>query len=109
MFIMAFLAVPLVLVIVAALILRLRNTGKLRKLNLVGIGNGADSKHKELGKWIRKTTSNKKRNGFTRLNQESDGEEAESLNKKDGGLNRLNSDSEDTEEDEITLPTLSKA
>lgn len=113
MFIMAFLAIPLVLVVVAALILRLKNTGKLRKLNLVGVSNGVESKHKELGKWIRKTTNSKKRNGFTRLNQESDGEENERLHKQDSlssnGPGRLNSDSEDTEEDEITLPTLSKA
>jgi hypothetical protein len=106
---MCFLAVPLVAVIVAALILRCKNTGKLRKLNLVGVGNGVESKHNELGKWIRKTTNNKKRNGFTRLRQESDGEEAESLNKQQNGVDRVNSDSEETEEDEITLPTLSKA
>ena len=119
MFIMIFLSVPLVIVIVAAVIIRLKNMGRLKRLNLAGLGNGTlDTKHKELGKWIKKTSKAKKRNGFMRLNQDSDDEEAKSLNGKQNGVNgvgsngvpnHVNTDSESDEEDVITLPTLSKA
>lgn len=99
---MTFLAVPLILVIIIALIVRLKNAGKIRDISLTSVGNGLESKHKELGKWISKTTNRKNRNGgFTRLNQNSDDEEAESLNRQ-----KSNSDSES--EDEIQLPTISK-
>jgi hypothetical protein len=113
---MAFLAIPLILVVLAALIVRLKNTGKLEKLNLVTVGNTIETKHKELGKWISRTASNKKRNGFTRLNQDSEGEEAERLTKRDDstpdGLSNnkgYNTDSDSESEVEISLPSLSKA
>jgi hypothetical protein len=116
MFIMAFLAIPLILVILAALIVRLKNTGKLEKLNLVTVGTTIETKHKELGKWISRTANNKKRNGFTRLNQDSEGEEAEHLTKRNdsaanGANNKhaYNTDSDSESEVEISLRSLSKA
>ena len=109
LFIMAFLAIPLILVVVLATLVRLKNMGRLSHI-------GRDSKHIELGKWMnnKKSTPNassRKRNGFMRLNQESDNEEAERLNVPDdataNGLNRTDSDSDS--EVEISLPTISKA
>jgi hypothetical protein len=101
---MAFLAIPLLLVVITALIVRLKNNGKLRDVSLKNVGNGLETKHKELGKWISKTTNRKKRNGFTRLNQDSEEEEAESLNKN----SNLNGSDSDSAEDEIHLPNISK-
>lgn len=104
-FIMAFLAIPLVLVVITALIVRLKNSGKLRDVSLKNVGNGLETKHKELGKWISKTSNRKKRNnGFTRLNQDSEEEEAESLNKN----SNMNDSDSDSAEDEIHLPNISK-
>ena len=102
---MAFLAIPLVLVVITALIVRLKNSGKLRDVSLKNVGNGLETKHKELGKWISKTSNRKKRNnGFTRLNQDSEEEEAESLNKN----SNMNDSDSDSAEDEIHLPNISK-
>lgn len=114
MFIMAFLAIPLILVVVIALCVRLKNMGKLKKLKLIGVGSSGESRHKELGKWISKTTNSKKRNGFTRLKQDSDDDEAEHLNKSangGGSDNQNNSDDSDDSDShvQINLPTLSKA
>lgn len=97
MFIMGFLVVPLVLVIIVAIVVRLKNSGKLRRLKLSP--NGAASTIETRWKKGDKVT----KNGFTRLNQESDGEEAESLNKP-GASNNSDYDS-----DEDTVPTMSKA
>ena len=106
MFIMTFLAIPLVLVVFVALIVRCKNSGKLKNITLASVGNGLESKHKELGKWISKNANSKKRNGFTRLNQDSDNEEAVHLNKQTS----LNDDDSDSENEvEISLPNISKA
>lgn len=107
MFIMAFLAIPLVLVVIVASIVRLKNMGKLKRLKINALGSGLD-KHKDIGRWI----SNKKntKNGFTRLNQESDNEEAESLNKpRRSSSNRDNSDYESESDPEVNVPKLTKA
>ena len=115
MFIMGFLVVPLVLVIITATIARLRHMGKLRRMNIVGLGSGLESKQKELGKWMGRTANSKNRNGFTRLRQESgDEEEAEQLTKtKTHSLssngNQENSDNESNSEQELHLPKISKA
>lgn len=113
MFIMTFLAVPVILVVVVALIVRLKNTGRLKSMKLGGVAGKLDAKHKELGSWIKKNTNSKKRNGFTRLNQESDDEEAQSLNRNgSSGSNDINRNSEDSEsgsDNEVAMPTLSKA
>ena len=105
---MAFLAIPLLIVILVALCIRLKNTGKLKKFPIVGVANGIESKHKELGKWISKQTNSKKRNGFTRLNQDSN-DEAESLNNPKSSKLNSYSDSDSDSEVEIQLPTISKA
>jgi hypothetical protein len=117
MFIMAFLGIPLLLVVVISTIVRLKNMGKLKRLKINALSSGLDSKQKEIGRWI--SEKNNKRNGFTRLNQESDNEEAESLTKKSTRLSSSsnggraggeNSDYESESEVDIqTLPTLSKA
>jgi hypothetical protein len=114
MFIMGFLVVPLVLVIIAATIARLKHMGKLRKLKLVGLGAQLDSKQKELGKWMSRTANSKNRNGFTRLRQDSEDEEAEALTKptastSSAGGNLDNSDCESNSEQEISLPKVSNA
>lgn len=110
MLIMGFLIVPLVLVVVISAIVRLRNMGKLKRLKLATLSNGLDAKQKEIGRWIKEKSN--KRNGFTRLNQESENEEAESLTSKArrSSSNRENSDYESESEVEVqTMPTLSKA
>ncbi len=103
---MAFLAAPLILVVFIAFCVRLKNLGKLNNLAAVSqIGKNLESKQNKIGKWIGEATNRKKRNaGFTRLNQDSDNEEAEQLNK----ASVSNSDSE-SDEIGIQLPTLSKA
>ena len=113
MFIMTFLAVPVIFVIVVALIVRLKNTGRLKSMKLGGVGSKIDAKHKELGKWITNKTNSKKRNGFTRLNQESDDEEAQRLNRNGSSgsndINRNTDDSESGSDGEAPMPTLSNA
>jgi hypothetical protein len=113
---MGFLVVPLVLVIIAAVIARLKHMGKLRKLKLVGVGNSIETKQKELGKWMGRTINSKNRNGFTRLRQESDDEETEPMTgrpdngQQNGSLNNNHIDeSESSSEVEINLPNLTKA
>jgi hypothetical protein len=114
MFIMAFLAIPLTIVVIAAIIIRIKNAGMQiiffylkyifflifnlkKKGNLRNFGSlFKDTKPNDLGKWIKSTKNGKQlRNGFTRLNQESDNEN-EPL------------DNSDSDSDEITVP-LSKA
>ncbi|CAF0958876.1 unnamed protein product [Brachionus calyciflorus] len=97
-FIMGFLGVPLVLVILVALIVRLKNMGKLKKVNL---------ENRNIGQWLNRNT--KKRNGFTRLNQNSDDEEAESLNKMGHTSRQGAGDTDSDSEVEINIPQLSKA
>ena len=101
MFIMGFLAFPLIVFAIIGFCVRLKTIGKLSPTNIA-----KESKQQnKLSKWIGKATSSKKRNGFTRLNQESENEESERLNKPSG------SNDSETESDEIgiQLPTLSKA
>ena len=111
---MGFLVVPLILVIIAATIARLKTMGKLKNIKLVGIGNTLDTKHKELGKWIGRTATSKNRKGFTRLRQDSEDEEAQALNKpktstSSAGGNHENSEEESNSETEITLPKITNA
>ena len=104
MFIMLFLASPLILAGAVAVCVRLKNMGKLNKSQLGKVGKEFQSKQKKFGKWIGKATNNKKRKGFTRLNQDSDNDETEQLNRPSG------SDSEsDSDEFGIKMPTLTKA
>jgi len=104
MFIMLFLASPLILAGAVAVCVRLKNMGKLNKSQLGKVGKEFESKQKKFGKWIGKATNNKKRKGFTRLNQDSDNDETEQLNRPSG------SDSEsDSDELGIKMPTLTKA
>lgn len=106
MFIMGFLVVPLVLAVVVATVVRLKNIGKLRRLKLAANGGGSGGSTVE-SRWKKPNGKPITKNGFTRLNQESEDEEAESLNKpRRSSSNRDNSDY-DTEED--NLPTMSKA
>lgn len=103
MFIMAFLAFPLIIIGLIGCCVRLRNMGKLKNGQLDTVGRNLEKNQKKFGKWIANATNKKKRNGgFTRLNQESDNEECEKLNRTS------NSDSE-SESDEIgiKMPTLS--
>jgi hypothetical protein len=104
---MAFLAIPLILIVIIALIVRLKNMGKLRDVSFANVGNGIDTKHKELGKWISKTTNRKNRDGFTRLRQDSQDEETESLNKPKNSTNDSDSDSAE-DEIQLQLPSISK-
>ena len=115
-FIMAFLAVPLVAVVVAAFVVRLRNTGKLGRMNLANLNGKMDAKSKF--NWLRDKTDSRKRNGFTRLNQNSDDEEAQHLNDTksrngssgSGDLKPANEYESDTNSDaENAMPTISKA
>lgn len=102
MFIMAFLAFPLIIIGLIGCCVRLRNMGKLNRGQLDTVGRNLEKNQKKIGKWISNATNKKKRNGgFTRLNQESDNEECEKLNRTS------NSDSE-SESDEIgiKMPTL---
>ncbi len=106
MLIMAFLACPLILVGLIAFCVRLKNLGKLKDLsNTTNLGKNLETKQKKLGQWLGNATNRKKRNGFTRLNQNSDNEEAEQLTNQNG------SNESDSESDEIgiQLPTISKA
>lgn len=106
MLIMAFLACPLILIGMIAFCIRLKNLGKLNKSHLGEVSRNLDAKQKKLGKWIGRATNKKKRNGFTRLNQDSDDEaETERLNAPS------DSDKSESESDEIgiKMPTLAKA
>lgn len=107
MFIMAFLAFPIVIVALIAFCVRLKNLGKLNKTQLGAVGKNLDNKQKKFGRWLGKATSNKKRNGFTRLNQDSDNDETEHLNRPSNS----NDSGSESESDEIgiKLPTLSRA
>lgn len=103
MFIMAFLAFPLIIIGLIGCLVRLKNMGKLNKGQLDSVGKNLEKNQKKFGKWISSARNKKKRNGgFTRLNQESDNEECEKLNRTS------NSDTE-SESDEIgiKMPTLS--
>ena len=104
MFIMGFLVVPLVLVIIVATIVRVKNL-KLRRLKLAANGGGTASGVD--ARWKKSSKQPMTKNGFTRLNQESDGDEAESLNKPHRSSSNHENSDYDTEED--NLPTLSKA
>lgn len=102
MFIMGFLGIPLVFVVLLALIVRLKNMGKLNN-----VGSKFENRHKKIGRWLNKNANRK--NGFTRLTQNSDDEEAESLNKL-GHSNRQGAgDTDSDSEVEINIPQLTKA
>lgn len=101
---MGFLVVPLVVAIIVASIVRLKNMNKLRRLNLSanGVGGGIESR------WKKRKAPETTKNGFTRLNQESDVEESQSLNNPNS--TRGDSDEEDTSEvDASHMPGMSKA
>jgi chromosome segregation ATPase len=89
MFIMAFLAIPLILIVLVALMVRIRNLRKNAKANIVSFTNqngdskaSAKSKESKFGKWMSEKTNKNKRNGFTLLNQDSYTEDTVHLNKK---------------------------
>lgn len=107
MFIMAFLAFPIIIVALVAFFVRLKNLGKLNKTQLGVVSKNLDNKQKKFGRWLGKATNNKKRNGFTRLNQHSDNDETEQLNRPSNS----NDSGSDSESDEIgiKLPTLTRA
>ena len=101
MFIMGFLAFPLIVFAIIGFCVRLKTINKLSPTNIP-----KESKQQnKLSKWIGKATSSKRRHGFTRLNQESENEEAECLNKPSG----INDSETESDEIGIQLPTLSKA
>lgn len=116
LFILAFLVIPIILIIIGATIARLKHMGKLKKLKLAGLGGALvdKAKQKDLGKWMSRTATSKNRKGFTRLRQDSEDEEAEQLTKEakssssNGGID--NSDYEESNsEAEINLPQITKA
>ena len=104
---MAFLAFPIIIVALVAFFVRLKNLGKLNKTQLGVVSKNLDNKQKKFGRWLGKATNNKKRNGFTRLNQHSDNDETEQLNRPSNS----NDSGSDSESDEIgiKLPTLTRA
>ena len=117
MFIMGFLAVPLILIVLVALMVRIRNLRKNNtKANIVSFTNqngeskiSNKGKESKFGKWMSKKANKNKRNGFTRLNQDSDNEETVHLNKQLSSNSNENDSDTDNDEVQITLPTLSKA
>jgi lipopolysaccharide export LptBFGC system permease protein LptF len=113
---MAFLAIPLILIVLVALMVRIRNLRKNAKANIVSFTNqngdskaSAKNKESKFGKWMSEKTNKNKRNGFTRLNQDSDNEETVHLNKQLSSNSNENDSDSDNDEVQITLPTLSKA
>lgn len=102
LFIMGFLGIPLVFVVLLALFVRLKNMGKLNN-----VGSKIENRHRKIGKWLNKNANRK--NGFTRLNQNSDDEEAESLNKLSHSNGQGAGDTDSDSEVEINIPQLTKA
>jgi hypothetical protein len=120
MFIMGFLAVPLIVIVCVALLVRIKNSRRLaKKANIIsfmntegseagGAGAATSKKETKFSKWISRKTNKNKRNGFMRVNSDdNDDEERVHLNQGPG------SDSDDNEtsheEVEIGVPKLSKA
>ena len=112
---MGFLAIPLALIILVAMIVRIKNLRKHSKTNIVTFANqnsdnkSSAKKESKFGKWMSQKTNKNKRNGFTRLNQDSDNEETVHLNKSMRSNSNENESETSNDEVEITLPTLSKA